>query len=90
MTKGSYSEEKEEKEKEKDGPLIRLGPRRPALLIGKMGMKRYRNGISWAYIEHILSIAWAYLGHILGISGAYLGHTIGKSWSYFGHILGIS
>ena len=30
MTKGSYSEEKEKKEKEKDGPLISLR------LIGKM------------------------------------------------------
>ena len=27
---------KEEEEEEKDGPLIRLGPRRPALLIGKI------------------------------------------------------
>ena len=28
--------EEEEGRKEKDGPLIRLGPRRPALLIGKI------------------------------------------------------
>ena len=27
---------RKEEEEEKDGPLIRLGPRRPALLIGKI------------------------------------------------------
>ena len=35
--------EEEEEEEEKDGPLIRLGPRRPALLIGKIF------GTLWTY-----------------------------------------
>ena len=41
LTKGSckvhaWRKEGRKEEEEKDGPLIRLGPRRPALLIGKI------------------------------------------------------
>ena len=36
ITKVHTRRKEEEEEEEKDGPLIRLGPRRPALLIGKI------------------------------------------------------
>ena len=36
---------RKEEEEEKDGPLIRRGPIRPALLIGKMGLDRFRKNL---------------------------------------------